>query len=221
MTFSILARDPASGEVGGAAATGSLCVGGWVLRAHPRAGASASQGAAPSTFWGEDVLVRMRAGEAAAQALSAVTGSDAGREHRQLAAIGLDGATGHFTGAANTPAMGARVAPGVVVTGNLLTGEAVLDAALEAFRAAPGALPDRLLAALEAGARAGGDKRGLQSAALLVVGPAAPPLTLRIDWSETPLADLARLRARAARPPYADWLSSVPVLTDRERPGPE
>ena len=62
MTFSILANDPDTGDIGGAAATGSLCVGGWVLRADPRAGASASQGAAPSTFWGEDVLTQMRAG---------------------------------------------------------------------------------------------------------------------------------------------------------------
>ena len=219
MTFSILARDAVTGEIGGAAATGNLCVGGWVLRADPRSGASASQGALPSTFWGEDVLLRMRAGEAAAAAVAAVVGSDRGRAHRQVAAIDPAGGTGHFTGTANTPAMGAREADGIVVAGNLLTGEGVLDAALKAAAGAAGALADRLLAALEAGARAGGDSRGLQSAALLVVAPSAPPLTLRIDWSETPLADLARLRARAAAPAYAGWLAGVPVLTDRERPG--
>ena len=62
MTFSILARDPVSGAIGGAAATGSLCVGGWVLRGHVSAGMSASQGAAPSTIWGEEVLAAMHDG---------------------------------------------------------------------------------------------------------------------------------------------------------------
>ena len=59
MTFSLLARDPATGAIGGAAATGSLCVGGWVLRGSLAGGMSASQGKAPSTFWGEDVLAMM------------------------------------------------------------------------------------------------------------------------------------------------------------------
>ncbi|MFN3526048.1 MAG: DUF1028 domain-containing protein, partial [Paracoccus sp. (in: a-proteobacteria)] len=62
MTFSILAQDLGTGAFGGAAATGSLCVGGWVLRGDSRAGLTASQGAAPSTMWGEDVLVRMMSG---------------------------------------------------------------------------------------------------------------------------------------------------------------
>ena len=219
MTFSILARDPATGEIGGAAATGSLCVGGWVLRADPRAGASASQGAAPSTFWGEDVLARMRGGDTAAAAVTAVTGADSGRDHRQLAALDLAGGTGHFTGAANTPATGAREAPRLVVTGNLLTRPGVLDAALHGVREAAGALPARLLAGLEAGAAAGGDSRGLQSAALLVVSAQAPPLSLRVDFSESPLADLSALLGRAGETAYAAWLETVPVLSDPERPG--
>ena len=86
MTFSILAIDRKTGTIGGAAATGSLCVGGWVLRGDPRSGMSASQGAAPSTFWGEDVLFRMAAGETARTAVGAVTASDSGRAFRQLAA---------------------------------------------------------------------------------------------------------------------------------------
>ena len=67
MTFSILAQDLNTGCMGGAAATGSLCVGGWVLRGDSRAGMSASQGAAPSTLWGEDALNRMQAGDTAEQ----------------------------------------------------------------------------------------------------------------------------------------------------------
>ncbi len=212
MTFSILARDPDSGAIGGAAATGNLCVGGWVLRGDPRAGISASQGAAPSVFWGEDVLSRMREGEPAAQAVASVTAPDTGRDWRQLAALDPRGGAGAFTGTRNTPAMGERFAPGAVVAGNLLTGPEVLDSALAGLTASGGRFADRLLAGLRAGARAGGDSRGLMSAALLVLSPDMPPLTLRIDDSETPLDDLGALLVRAMDPEYAGWLNKVPVL---------
>src|SRR6056297_2857268 len=90
MTFSVLARDARSGALGGAAATGSLCVGGWVLRGEIDAGMSASQGAAPSTFWGEDAVAAMRAGATASAAVEAVTAPDGGRAWRQLAALDRD-----------------------------------------------------------------------------------------------------------------------------------
>ena len=85
MTISILAVDEKTGRIGGIAATGSLCVGGWVLRGHPESGMSASQGTAPSTLWGEDVLTAMRTGMSAVDAVAAVTSPDPGRAHRQLA----------------------------------------------------------------------------------------------------------------------------------------
>lgn len=217
MTFSILAIDRNTGEIGGAAATGSLCVGGWVLRADPRVGASASQGAAPSTFWGMDVLDRMRAGDSAAQAVARVSGADSGRAARQLAALDSAGGTGAFTGAENTDIKGDRLQDGLAVTGNLLSDASVLDALVTGFEAATGPLPRRLLAALRAAAARGGDSRGLLSAALLVVGPDIPPLTLRVDYSQTPVADLAALLDRAQSGSYADWLKTVPVLTDPER----
>jgi uncharacterized Ntn-hydrolase superfamily protein len=217
MTFSILARDPGTGEIGGAAATGSLCVGGWVLRADPAAGASASQGAAPSTFWGQETLARMAQGEAAEVAVAAVTGADGGRAHRQLAALDVAGGTGAFTGASNTDVKGARRGAGWVASGNLLAGEAVLDALVAGFAGGYGALADRLLAGLRQAEAAGGDSRGLQSAALLVVSPVAPPLTLRVDWSADPVSDLAALLARTREPAYADWLRTVPVADDPER----
>ena len=122
MTFSILAQDLNTGAFGAAAATGSLCVGGWVLRGDSRAGLSASQGAAPSPMWGEDVLDRMRAGEDAQTALDAVVGVDGGREGRQLAALDRRGGTACHTGAQNTPWRGSLIAPGLVVSGNLLAG---------------------------------------------------------------------------------------------------
>lgn len=217
MTFSILAHDFSTGTLGGVAATGSLCVGGWVLRGDSRSGLSASQGAAPSTFWGEDVLALMRDGMPAHAAVAEVTGRDAGRDWRQLAALDPSGGCAAFTGGRNTPWRGALMRDGVVAAGNLLAGPQVLEAALDGFARAPGAMAERLLAALEAGEAAGGDSRGLQSAALLVVCDAAPPMTLRVDWSESPLAALRALYGKACAPEYADWLGTVPVRSDPER----
>lgn len=217
MTFSILAQDSNTGAFGAAAATGSLCVGGWVLRGDSRAGVSASQGAAPSHMWGEDVLERMRAGTDAQTALDAVVGADGGREWRQLAALDRRGGTACHTGAQNTPWRGALAAPGLVVSGNLLAGPEVLEALRGTYLGAGGTLAERLLAALAAAEAAGGDTRGLQSAALLVLSDDAPPLSLRVDWSEDPIAALRDLHRRSQTGDYAAWLPSVPTRNDPER----
>ena len=217
MTFSILAQDLNMGAFGGAAATGSLCVGGWVLRGDSRTGMSASQGAAPSTIWGEDALLRMQAGDTAEQALSAVTGPDAGREWRQLALLDRMGGTACHTGAHNTEWRGSLIASGLVVSGNLLAGPQVLQALRDTFLAAQGNLAERLLVALAAAEAKGGDTRGLQSAALLVVADDAPPLTLRVDWSENPVAALRDLHRRSQSGEYAAWLPCVPTRNDPER----
>lgn len=217
MTFSILAQDLNTGALGGAAATGSLCVGGWVLRGDSRAGMSASQGAAPSTLWGEDALARMMSGDSAAQALAAVTGPDAGRDWRQLAVLDRAGGAACHTGARNTEWCGSLIATGLVVSGNLLAGRQVLEALRDAFLVARGSLAERLLASLEAAEGAGGDTRGLQSAALLVVSDDAPPLTLRVDWAEAPIPALRDLHIRSQSGDYAAWLPSVPTRTDPER----
>jgi uncharacterized Ntn-hydrolase superfamily protein len=87
MTFSILARDPDTGTFGGAAATGNLCVGAWVLRGDVRAGPTASQGLYPSPLWGPQVLELMPADYDAAEALQQVVRRDAGREVRQLSTV--------------------------------------------------------------------------------------------------------------------------------------
>ena len=210
MTFSILVRDPQTGALGGAAATGSLCVGGWVLRGHINAGLSASQGAAPSTFWGEDVLTLMRAGTAAPQAVAQIVGNDAGRAHRQLSALDGRGRTGVFSGTSNTKEIAARAFDGGIAAGNMLANTGVVDALVEGYLAAKGDLSSRLIAALEAGEAAGSDARGLFSSALLVVRRDAAPLSLRIDYSETPLSALRALHARATTGDYADWARQVP-----------
>lgn len=214
MTISILAFDEKSGRLGGAAATGSLCVGGWVLRGHAESGLSASQGSAPSTLWGEGVLARMKEGASARDAVRAMTDPDTGRAERQLAALDLNRGTAHFTGDNSVPHASAVTAPGVVVAGNMLTGPAVLQAALDAFLTSPLPFAERLMAALGASAREGGDVRGYQSAALLIVGRDIPPLTLRIDHAADPLGALADLHARATAEPYHGWLRVVPVTDD-------
>jgi len=218
MTFSILARDPETGAIGGAAATGSLCVGAWVLRGDLGAGMSASQGAAPSTFWGEEVLQHMRGGSDPAQAVAAVTGGDRGRRQRQLAALDLQGDAAAFTGEENDDAKGSLIFPGGIVSGNMLAGDTVLAALVEGFTSADQPFEQRLLSALRAGRDSGGDFRGLLSAAMLVLHPDRPPLSLRIDHDpDDPIAALDRLYQRATTGDYAAWTRQVPVLNDRER----
>ena len=204
MTISILAFDEKTGVYGAAAATGSLCVGGWVLRGNPESGLSASQGSLPSTLWGEAVLARMKSGSPAEDAVRQTVEADGGRDHRQLAALDPKGGVAAFTGAQSIVAAGSRAGRHVIVAGNLLASDEVMDACLSGFECSAGPIAERLLAALDAAAAAGGDSRGLMSAALLVVGRAQAPLTLRIDKSADPLTDLRALHDAATGGDYAD-----------------
>ncbi|WP_226781472.1 DUF1028 domain-containing protein [Oceaniglobus trochenteri] len=218
MTFSILAQDPETGAIGGAAATGSLCVGGWVLRGRLDAGMSASQGAAPSTFWGEDVLTGMAKGETAGDAVARITGADAGRAERQLSALDLVGGGAAFDGTQNTPEINSRVFENGVAAGNMLARRQVIDAMVRAFKAAEGSFAARLIAALRGAERAGSDSRGLLSAALLVLHPDSAPLTLRIDHhASDPIGALSDLHRRATTGDYAGWATQVPTLNDPQR----
>lgn len=212
MTLSILVHEPDGSAIGGAATTGNLCVGGWVLRGDLRAGMTASQGMAPGLFWGEDALLALRDGASAAEAVRRVVEKDAGAPARQLAALDTRGGTGVYNGADNHPWCGHLALPGLIVAGNWLYSAEVLHATAEAFTAAHGGLAERLLAALHAGASAGGDARGLLSAALQVHSSGAPPLDLRVDHSTEPLADLAALHEKTLAPDYRAWLAIVPTM---------
>lgn len=218
MTFSILARDPKTGAIGGAAATGSLCVGGWVLRGELSVGMSASQGAAPSTFWGEEVLQRMRKGAAPEQAVSDVTSRDKGRAYRQLAAMDVSGNAAAYSGSENEDVKGSLLFPGGIVSGNMLGSDGVLGAMARAFATPGDDFARRLIDALYAAHDAGGDFRGLLSAALLVLHPDRPPLTLRIDHNaDDPIGALEHLYQKATSGDYAEWTRQVPVASDKER----
>lgn len=214
MTFSLLARDPESGKLGGVAATGNLCVGGWVLRGSAQGGLSASQGQSPSTLWGENVITLMQQGADAGAAVVRTVGGDSGCEHRQLSALDINGNTATFTGANNNDYKGHATGKHCVASGNLLAGRQVLDAMIATYLGSSAHFEDRLLAALIAGEKAGGDERGVQSAAMLVVSPDRAPLSLRIDSHESPIAALGTLLQQTRAKDYQGWLSTVPTLQD-------
>lgn len=195
MTWSIVARDPATGEVGIAVATCAFAVGARVPHVETGVGAVASQ-AFVNPYYGPRGLALMRAGASAEDAVRILTAADAGRDQRQLHAMDAEGRLAAYTGAGCVPWCGHLVRGGFSVAGNMLAGEAVITETARAFEAAPGPLAPRLLAALRAGEAAGGDKRGRQSAALLVHDAEAYPLIdVRVDDHADPLAELARLLA--------------------------
>ncbi len=211
MTFSILVRDPISGALGGASATGNLGVGGWVLRGDPLAGISASQGKTPSTLWGDDVLTAMREGLDAETAVAHVVGADAGRVARQLLVLDHTGAGAAFSGDGNVPATSHLVTENRVVGGNMLANASVVAACLSGFTEGEGPIARRLLRALQSGASAGGDARGMMSAAILVVSTSEPPISWRIDHSASPLTDLGRLIALGEEDGYERWRKTLPT----------
>ena len=215
MTFSILTFDKETGVFAAAAATGSLCVGGWVLRGDIESGLVASQGTSPSTFWRDDLLRAMHRGQSAKDAVEAVTSGDPGRGHRQLIALDRNGTTHGFTGENSVPFADHLARQGLAIAGNMLAGPEVLEAMETAARTFAETTDQRMLRVLNAARLAGGDSRGLQSAAMLVLAPDRPPLDLRIDHSDNPIADLERLYDRTRTSPYFDWLCEVPVLTDK------
>lgn len=216
MTFSIVARDALTGDLGVAVASKFLAVGSVVPWARAGVGAIATQALA-NVSYGPDGLAALEDGVEAGEVVDRLTSADGGRAERQLGVVDAEGRAAGHTGAGCLSWAGGRTAAGVAVQGNILTGRAVVDAMIDAFTAAGGPLPDRLLAALTAGDRAGGDARGRQSAALLVVragggygGTTDRWIDLRVDDHADPVPELVRLRAvwrlLSERPDPADLL---------------
>jgi uncharacterized Ntn-hydrolase superfamily protein len=193
-TFSIAARDPRSGDFGVAVATARPNVGSLVPFVSRR-GAIATQ-ARVNTDLGRRALVLLDQGVPIATALRALLDADPDRAIRQLHGVDGEGAFAH-TGADCVPWCGHESGSGFTVAGNMLTGPDVLRAMAEAFAAGAEQkreLSERLLLALEAGQAAGGDKRGKQSAALLVASD-EPRMyhNLRVDEHADPVAELRRI----------------------------
>jgi uncharacterized Ntn-hydrolase superfamily protein len=209
MTWSIVARDPATGAFGVAVATKFFAVGALCPHASS-AGALATQALVNPTY-GPRGLRMLAEGRQPVQVMAALISADDGRDHRQLHLIGRgDGAA--YTGTACVDWCGHKVAPGVSVAGNMLAGPRVVDDTMAAY-ADNARLPfaRRLIAALKAGEAAGGDKRGKQSAALVICGEEEwPLLDLRVDDHVDPLAELARLE-RVSRERFVHFRQFLPT----------
>ncbi len=194
MTWSILARDPATGELGAAVASRFLAAGALVPRVLGGVGAACTQ-ALVNPFLAPAALARLAAGEAPREALAALVAADAGRAARQFHLLSADGRIAQHTGASCVGWCGHVEGADVSVAGNMLAGEAVVQATRDAFLATAGQpLAERLLAAMQAGEAEGGDSRGRQSAAILVGSrDPYPDLDLRVDDHPDPLAELRRI----------------------------
>jgi len=198
-TFSIVAGDGSAEELGVAVASKFLAVGAVVPWARAGVGALATQSWA-NTAYGPQGLELLAGGRSPQEVLAHLTAGDPQRESRQVGLVAADGRAVTFTGAKCFPWAGGQTGSGYAVQGNILTGPRVVDAMGSAFRASTGTLARRLLAALAAGDAAGGDSRGRQSAALLIVKPGGGYggfndryCDLRVDDHTDPLGELARL----------------------------
>jgi len=199
MTFSIVAADPEAGDWGIAVASRFPCVGAVVPWAKAGVGAVATQSWANTAF-GPDGLELMGRGTAAEETLRRLVEADEGREDRQVGLVDAAGRPATFTGSTCMDWAGGVTGPGFAAQGNILAGEEVVAELARAFAESEGDLCDRLLAALLAGDAAGGDRRGRQSAALLVVregggyeGRNDRYIDLRVDDHPEAPAELARL----------------------------
>jgi uncharacterized Ntn-hydrolase superfamily protein len=215
-TFSIVARDAANGDFGVAVQSKFLAVGSVVPWARAEVGALATQALA-NVNYGPDGLALLEQGLPAADVVRQLVDADPQREHRQVGVVDRQGRAAAFTGAACHPWAGHLIGEGFCCQGNILANEAVVARMAETFCAAEGELAERMIAALEAGQMAGGDRRGRQSAAIYVArtggsygGSLDRYIDLRVDDHPDPIKELSRLlhlhRFYLTRPADADLL---------------
>jgi len=198
LTYSIVARDPDTGELGVAVQSHWFSVGSVVTWARPGVGAVATQANADPGY-GPQLLDLLAAGVHAEQALATLVANDPAGHSRQVAVVDGAGHVAAHTGSTCMAYAGHVTGDGVSCQANIMATERVWPAMLEAFTTATGSLTSRLLTALDAAEREGGDLRGRQSAAILVVAPDAEPwqtvVSLRVEDHPEPLPELRRLVA--------------------------
>jgi uncharacterized Ntn-hydrolase superfamily protein len=220
MTWSIVARDR-SGAFGVAIASRFFAVG--VLCPHARSGVGAvATQALVNPHYGARALELMAQGVAAEEVVQTLIAADEGREHRQLHLIDAAGRIAAHTGSACIDWCGQLAGEGYSVAGNMLAGPQVIRDTAAAYEAGTElAFAERLIAALEAGDAAGGDKRGKQAAALLIHGAEDYPLlSLRVDDHDNPLTELRRLLDKSLER-YQPFVACLPTrarpagITDR------
>jgi uncharacterized Ntn-hydrolase superfamily protein len=195
MTWSILARDPATGTLGAAVATRFFAVGALAIHVEGGVAALATQ-ALINPMYAVHGMPRLRAHEPPDAVIEALLAADAGQAHRQIHLLDAAGRIAVHTGPHCIGWCGSVRGINVSVAGNMLAGPGVVEQTLAGFEAAAGSMAERLLTAMEAGEAAGGDKRGKQSAALKICSrDPYPDLDIRADDHPDPLAELRRLHA--------------------------
>ena len=212
MTFSIVARDPETGDFGVAVASKFLAAGSVVSHAKANVGAIATQALANYSY-GPEGLALLEEGISAADTMERLTAADEGREHRQLGLVDASGRAATYTGKECIDWAGGRTAEGVAVQGNILAGPSVVDAMLDAYLSPGLPFPERLIEALKAADGQGGDRRGRQSSAVLVKrdkggygGNNDNWIDLRVDDDPSPMTRLAEM------------MELVHLYRDRPRP---
>src|SRR5260370_2177430 len=222
MTWSIIARDSATGHFGIARAAGIFAVGARVAHIAAGHGAVATQ-ALVNPYYGIDGVKLLREGRESCDIVKTLIAADSGGESRQLHVVDAKGRIAAFTGKECVDWCGHIQGDGFSIAGNMLAGAAVLDDTAKAY-VANASLPFawRLIAAMRAGEAAGGDKRGKQSAALLIHGEEDwSDLDLRVDDHADPLAELERLE-QVSRERWVHFRQFLPTrknpagVTDRE-----
>jgi uncharacterized Ntn-hydrolase superfamily protein len=222
-TYSICACDLEAGQWGVATQSKFLAVGSVVPWAEPHVGSIATQSYANPRF-GPDGLALLREGLSAEEVMEQLTGADEDRELRQLGVIDREGRAATFTGSGCHAWAGGRTGEHYAAQGNILVSGATVDALATTFEATPGRpLAERLLDCLDAAETAGGDRRGRQSAAILVVerdggyaGLSDSLVDLRVDDHEDPLGELRRLYRLHdelfGKTPRDEWITVDEVL---------
>jgi uncharacterized Ntn-hydrolase superfamily protein len=215
MTWSIIARDSQTGQIGIAVATRFFAVGARVPHIAPGLGGIATQ-ALVNPYYGIDGVKLLREGRSPREVIDMLVATDDGREARQLHVMDAQGRIAAHTGKECIDWCGHIQGEGFSLAGNMLAGAAVLDDTAKAYMA-NAALPfaQRLIAAMKAGEAAGGDKRGKQSAALLIHSEEEwSDLDLRVDDHTDPLAELERLEQVSRE----RWVHFRPFLPTRKNP---
>jgi uncharacterized Ntn-hydrolase superfamily protein len=198
-TYSIVAVDPEAHQWGVAVQSKFLSVGSVVPWAEPEVGAIATQAYANPRY-GPNGLELLREGLTAQEVVDKLTGEDEGRDHRQLGVVDAQGRAATYTGKECLDWAGGRTGEGYAAQGNILVSGATVDALAETFEQSSGPLAERLIDCLAAAQAAGGDSRGQQSSALLVVqrdggyaGMSDTLVELRVEDHELPIEELRRI----------------------------
>ena len=226
-TYSIAACDLEAAQWGVATQSKFLAVGSVVPWGEPQVGAIATQAYANPRY-GPEGLSLLREGLSAEEVVERLTSADDGRDHRQLGIVDSEGRGASFTGAECLEWAGGRTGPCYAAQGNILVSAETVEAIAETFQSSSGPLAERLLACLDAAQAAGGDRRGQQSAALLVVeqdggyGKLSDTVVeLRVEDHERPLEELRRLyrlhEALFGETPRNEWLTVDETLASELR----